>query len=231
MVLVVRLSGPRARWAWHLDEVSSWLACSAEEHYLPCAEAHSADRQDAHGWLIPHWPHRPYRRREFLGGLVVAADVTEAVAERARHTQWADDLLATAAAFRALKPVSHGATPVPLHAGHLTHRRFLNFSPFPVSHQPPLPSQPMHGFGFGSLLLAMPSACALVHPIVNASALLRATESSELGVPETRFEGWSKAVAAAGLSGFHFHDLRHTGNQMASEEGASLSSVRVMGPV
>jgi integrase len=33
---------------------------------------------------------------------------------------------------------------------------------------------------------------------------------------------WSKATAAAGLSGFHFHDLRHTGNQMASEEGASL---------
>lgn len=33
---------------------------------------------------------------------------------------------------------------------------------------------------------------------------------------------WSKATAAAGLVGFHFHDLRHTGNQMASEEGASL---------
>jgi integrase len=33
---------------------------------------------------------------------------------------------------------------------------------------------------------------------------------------------WSRATAAAGLSGFHFHDLRHTGNALAGEEGASL---------
>lgn len=33
---------------------------------------------------------------------------------------------------------------------------------------------------------------------------------------------WKKAAAAAGLSGFHFHDLRHTGNTLAGEEGASL---------
>jgi integrase len=33
---------------------------------------------------------------------------------------------------------------------------------------------------------------------------------------------WTKATAAAGLSGFHFHDLRHTGNTLAGEEGASL---------
>ncbi len=33
---------------------------------------------------------------------------------------------------------------------------------------------------------------------------------------------WSKAVTAADLSGFHFHDLRHTGNAMAGAEGASL---------
>jgi integrase len=29
-------------------------------------------------------------------------------------------------------------------------------------------------------------------------------------------------MAAAGLSGIHFHDLRHTGNTLAGEEGASL---------
>jgi integrase len=29
-------------------------------------------------------------------------------------------------------------------------------------------------------------------------------------------------VAAAGLSGIHFHDLRHTGNTLAGKEGASL---------
>jgi integrase len=33
---------------------------------------------------------------------------------------------------------------------------------------------------------------------------------------------WNKATAAAGLSGFHFHDLRHTGNVLASEAGATL---------
>lgn len=33
---------------------------------------------------------------------------------------------------------------------------------------------------------------------------------------------WSAATSQAGLSGFHFHDLRHTGNQLANDEGASL---------
>ena len=33
---------------------------------------------------------------------------------------------------------------------------------------------------------------------------------------------WSKAVKAAGLPvGFHFHDLRHTGNHLAAASGAS----------
>ncbi|HUC24135.1 MAG TPA: tyrosine-type recombinase/integrase [Streptosporangiaceae bacterium] len=33
---------------------------------------------------------------------------------------------------------------------------------------------------------------------------------------------WNAAIVKAGLSGFHFHDLRHTGNQLANDEGASL---------
>lgn len=33
---------------------------------------------------------------------------------------------------------------------------------------------------------------------------------------------WNAATAKASLSGFHFHDLRHTGNQLANDEGASL---------
>jgi integrase len=33
---------------------------------------------------------------------------------------------------------------------------------------------------------------------------------------------WSAATSKAGLSGFHFHDLRHTGNTLADDEGASL---------
>lgn len=37
-----------------------------------------------------------------------------------------------------------------------------------------------------------------------------------------RTSRWSTHVAAVGLPGFHFHDLRHTGNTMASTSGASL---------
>lgn len=33
---------------------------------------------------------------------------------------------------------------------------------------------------------------------------------------------WNDATSKAGLSGFHFHDLRHTGNTLADDEGASL---------
>ena len=37
--------------------------------------------------------------------------------------------------------------------------------------------------------------------------------------------GWSSAVAKIGLPGFHFHDLRHTGNFLASQSGASLADL------
>jgi integrase len=33
---------------------------------------------------------------------------------------------------------------------------------------------------------------------------------------------WSAAVAAIGVSGLHFHDLRHMGNTLAAKTGASL---------
>jgi integrase len=33
---------------------------------------------------------------------------------------------------------------------------------------------------------------------------------------------WRKALEAAGLTEIHFHDLRHTGNTLAGEAGASL---------
>ena len=37
--------------------------------------------------------------------------------------------------------------------------------------------------------------------------------------------GWRSAVAAAGLpEGFHFHDLRHTGNHLVARSGASTPS-------
>lgn len=33
---------------------------------------------------------------------------------------------------------------------------------------------------------------------------------------------WEPALAAVGLPGVHFHDLRHTGNQFSAGAGASL---------
>ncbi|MEU7590923.1 tyrosine-type recombinase/integrase [Micromonospora sp. NPDC049230] len=36
---------------------------------------------------------------------------------------------------------------------------------------------------------------------------------------------WSASVIAAGLPGFHFHDLRHTGNPLAAGTGASLADL------
>jgi integrase len=37
-----------------------------------------------------------------------------------------------------------------------------------------------------------------------------------------RAVGWAKALTEAGMpAGFHFHDLRHTGNQLAAASGAS----------
>ena len=37
-----------------------------------------------------------------------------------------------------------------------------------------------------------------------------------------RHRVWYPALAAAGLPRVHFHDLRHTGNQLAADAGASL---------
>jgi integrase len=36
---------------------------------------------------------------------------------------------------------------------------------------------------------------------------------------------WKQATAAVGLEGFNFHDLRHTGNDMAGAEGANLKEL------
>lgn len=40
-----------------------------------------------------------------------------------------------------------------------------------------------------------------------------------------RTSRWTEAVAAVGLPGFHFHDLRHTGNTLASRTGANLADL------
>lgn len=177
-----------ARWARHLDKLPSWLAGSSQAHDRPSTKAHATDRKSSNGGFLPHWFHWVTRLVAVLGRLVVAADVTQAVAERTRHLERADDLSATPVAFWAVKPVSQEATPVPLHVGHVTQRRFLNFSPFPVSHHPPSPPQPEQGFGFGSLLLGMPRACALAYDeSICWSAI--PMESVGLGVQGTRAQG------------------------------------------
>jgi integrase len=41
-----------------------------------------------------------------------------------------------------------------------------------------------------------------------------------------REANWSRALAELGLSGLHFHDLRHTGNTLAAQSGASLADLK-----
>lgn len=42
---------------------------------------------------------------------------------------------------------------------------------------------------------------------------------------KTFYRNWNKATAEAGLPGFHFHDLRHTGNTLAAATGASTKEL------
>lgn len=37
---------------------------------------------------------------------------------------------------------------------------------------------------------------------------------------------WDQALADLGLKGLHFHDLRHTGNTLAAQSGASLADLK-----
>ena len=41
----------------------------------------------------------------------------------------------------------------------------------------------------------------------------------------TFYKSWGKAVRDVGLDGFHFHDLRHTGNTLAAATGASTKEL------
>ena len=42
---------------------------------------------------------------------------------------------------------------------------------------------------------------------------------------KTFYRAWDRAIAAAGLEGFRFHDLRHTGNTLAAATGASTKEL------
>ena len=41
-----------------------------------------------------------------------------------------------------------------------------------------------------------------------------------------KVSGWSDAVGAIGLPGLHFHDLRHTWNTLAAQDGVSLADLK-----
>ena len=56
----------------------------------------------------------------------------------------------------------------------------------------------------------------------SSDALVFATSTgSSLAHPNFRRRVWLPAPVAVGLAGTHFHDLRHTGNQLAANAGAN----------
>jgi len=61
------------------------------------------------------------------------------------------------------------------------------------------------------LLEHVPPGCELVFPNDHGEALHRGSFTTV----------WHRARERAGLPGFHFHDLRHTGNTLAATTGAS----------
>ncbi|MEV6489393.1 tyrosine-type recombinase/integrase [Actinoplanes sp. NPDC051633] len=65
--------------------------------------------------------------------------------------------------------------------------------------------------------LVADDADALVFTGVTGAALRRSNFQ--------RTSRWTESVTAVGLPGFHFHDLRHTGNALASRTGASLADL------
>lgn len=40
---------------------------------------------------------------------------------------------------------------------------------------------------------------------------------------------WAEALKEMGVQGLHFHDLRHTGNTLAAQSGASLTDLKANG--
>jgi integrase len=52
--------------------------------------------------------------------------------------------------------------------------------------------------------------------------LFTSPEGKTLRYDNFRHRVWYPALAAAGIPRIHFHDPRHTGNQLAADAGASL---------
>ena len=61
------------------------------------------------------------------------------------------------------------------------------------------------------------------HAAAGANALLFTSPRGQLpGHSNFRRGTWTRALAATGLTGIHFHDLRHAGNHLVAEAGANL---------
>jgi integrase len=68
------------------------------------------------------------------------------------------------------------------------------------------------------------------HPtwVPASAALVFATSTgSPLAHSNFRRRVWLPALAAVGLEGIHFHDLRHTGNQLTADAGANPKELMV----
>jgi integrase len=91
----------------------------------------------------------------------------------------------------------------------------------------------------GELLIGAPKSRAGVRSIALPRPVADLLAAAEDGAPDdlifttargrplrrsnfNRQSGWTDAVKAINMPGLHFHDLRHTGNTLAAESGASL---------
>jgi integrase len=96
----------------------------------------------------------------------------------------------------------------------------------------------------GTLVLGPPKTDAGVRTVAIPQAIIRDIKAhlskysapgedglvfcGTLGQPlhrKTFYRNWNKATAAVGMPGFHFHDLRHTGNTLAAATGASTKEL------
>ena len=57
------------------------------------------------------------------------------------------------------------------------------------------------------------------------SFVFSGSAGSPLSHSNFRNRVWLPALAAVGLEGVHFHDLRHTGNQLTADAGANLKEL------
>jgi integrase len=96
----------------------------------------------------------------------------------------------------------------------------------PIGGQPPLP--PKTATGRRVVIIPAPVLSAIeehleAHALPGPDGLLF-TSPAGLLLRHSAFRSrvWIPAVTATGLTGLHFHDLRHVGNNLVAEAGSSL---------